>query len=31
MAEQKYEDRITDIGPPDYHDQLPPIIKEKRR
>jgi len=28
MAEQKYQDRITDIGPPDYHEFLPPVIKD---
>ncbi len=29
MAEKTtYEDRITDIGPPDYHNFLPPVIKE---
>ena len=28
MAELKYENRITDIGPPDYHNFLPPVIKK---
>jgi len=28
MADQKYQDRITDIGPPDYHEFLPPVIKD---
>ena len=28
MTEQKYQDRITDIGPPDYHEFLPPVVKD---
>ena len=30
MAEQKskYEERLTDIGPPDFKNFLPPVIKD---